>query len=62
MTSLGVVNLKASENTVFREHIPLYRLTYDGGISYVPSLPLAGAIAALPENERTPVKLKKTKS
>lgn len=61
VTSLGVVNLKASENTVFREHIPLYRLTYDGGISYVPSLPLAGAIAALPENERTPVKIEKNK-
>lgn len=51
---LGVINLKQSENTVFRRHVPLYRLVHSGGISYIPSLPLAAVLSVLPEKEKKP--------
>jgi adenylate cyclase len=60
-SKLGVINLKASDNTVFRKHTPLYRLTTERGVQYVPSLPLAGVLAALPEREKAPVILEKNK-
>lgn len=58
---LGSVNLKESQNTVFRHHIPLYRLAHEGGVSYLPSLPLAAVLASIPEDERNPVLIEKNK-
>ncbi len=58
---MGVINLQQSENVVFRNHVPLYRLVHADGISFLPSLPLAGALSAIPDEQKTPVRLKKNK-
>jgi len=51
---LGVINLKSSENTIFRYHVPLYRLVTPQGISYIPSLPLAAVLSVIPDKEKSP--------
>lgn len=61
VSGLGAVNLKTSRNTVFRYHVPVYRLTHDGGVSYLPSLPLVGMLVSIPEEERKPVLIQKNK-
>ncbi len=58
---LGVINLKQSDNTVFRSHVPLYRVVHKEGISYLPSLPLATVMSVLPEEEKTPIAVEKNK-
>ncbi len=58
---LGVINLQQSDNVIFRTHVPLYRLVHSKGISYLPSLPLAGVLSAIDEDEKKPVKLMKDK-
>ncbi|HSA07275.1 MAG TPA: adenylate/guanylate cyclase domain-containing protein [Candidatus Gastranaerophilales bacterium] len=58
---LGVINLQQSENVVFRNHVPLYKLVYSDGSSYIPSLPLSAALSAIPEKEKTPFRFEKNK-
>jgi len=58
---LGVINLKSSENVVFRHHMPLYRYVSPESIDYLPSLPLAAVLSAVPEEERAPFIITKNK-
>ncbi len=58
---LGVINLQQSDNVIFRTHVPLYRFVHADGVSYLPSLSLAGALSAIPENEKTPVRIEKNR-
>jgi len=58
---MGVINLQQSDNVVFRNHVPLYRLVHADGTSYLPSLPLAGMLSAIPENEKSPVRVMRNK-
>ena len=57
----GVINLQQGDNIIFRHHVPLYRLAHEGGISYLPSLPLAAVISAIPEEEKELFIIKKNK-
>ncbi len=56
---MGVINLKSSENVVFRHHVPLYRLVNTDSTNYLPSLPLAAVLSVIPEKEKKPFKINK---
>lgn len=58
-SQIGVINLKGSENVVFRHHVPLYRLVTPDKTAYIPSLPLAAVLAVVPEEERKPFAITK---
>lgn len=59
--NIGVINLKSSENVVFRKHIPFYKLVLAGKTCYLPSLPLAATLSSLSEQEKTPFRIEKNK-
>lgn len=58
---IGVINLHGSENTVFRHHVPLYKLVDSKKENYLPSLPLATVLSVLPEEEKKPFIITKAK-
>jgi adenylate cyclase len=58
---MGVINLSRSENVVFRNHTPLYRLVNNQGNLYVPSLPFAAVLSVLSKNEKKPFIIEKNK-
>jgi len=60
-SSVGVINLKSSENSTARYHVPLYRVITKNETFYLPSLPLATILSVLPEKEKQTVILKKNK-
>lgn len=53
-SQIGVINLKDSDNVVFRHHVPLYKLITDKQTGYIPSLPLAAVLAVIPKEEQKP--------
>jgi adenylate cyclase len=57
--SAGVINIETDGETISRYNMPLYRMPRNGSFSYVPSLPLAAALAVLPLSETTPVSIEK---
>ena len=59
--SIGIVNLKSSENPIARYHIPVYKLVTKKGAIFLPSLPLATVMSIIPDNEKKPFIIDKNK-
>ncbi len=60
--NIGVLNQKLTQDGVIRQHIPIYGFKNKNNKTYLlPSMPLATALHAIPEEEKTPFIIKKDK-
>jgi len=61
ISGTGIINVDADEETHVRYNVPLYKISKGKNYKYVPSLPLAAMLQALPDSEKKSIKIEKNK-